>query len=52
VMEQGRGVTYRIQAKATMPNGVWEKLEATIRLGGNRSGNPYRVLRWREGFQY
>ena len=52
VMEQGRGVTYSIQARATMPNGVWEKLEATIRLGGNRSGSPYRVLRWREGFQY
>ena len=52
VMEQGRGVTYSIQARATMPNGVWEKLEATIRLGGNRNGNPYRVLRWREGFQY
>jgi general secretion pathway protein K len=50
VMEQGRGVTYSIQARATMPNGVWEQLEATIRLGGNRSGNPYRVLRWREGF--
>ena len=52
VMEQGRGVTYSIQARATMPNGVWEQLQATIRLGGNRSGNPYRVLRWREGFQY
>ena len=52
VMEQGRGVTYSIQAKATMPNGVWEQLQATIRLGGNRSGSPYRVLRWREGFQY
>jgi len=52
VMEQGRGVTYSIQARATMPNGVWEQLAATIRLGGNRSGNPYRVLRWREGFQY
>jgi len=52
VMEQGRGVTYSIKARATLPNGVWEKLEATIRLGGNRSGNPYRVLRWREGFQY
>jgi len=51
-MEQGRGVTYSIQARATMPNGVWEKLEATIRLGGDRNGNPYRVLRWREGFQY
>ena len=52
VMEQGRGVTYSIQARATMPNGVWEQLHATIRLGGNRSGSPYRVLRWREGFQY
>lgn len=52
VMEQGRGVTYSIQAKATMPNGVWEQIQATIRLGGNRSGNPYSVLRWREGFQY
>jgi len=52
VMEQGRGVTYSIQARATMPNGVWEQLQATIRIGGNRSGSPYRVLRWREGFQY
>lgn len=51
VMEQGRGVTYSINAKATMPNGVWEQLQATIRLGGTRSGSPYRVLRWREGFQ-
>ena len=52
VMEQGRGVTYSIKIKATMPNGIWEQLEATIRLGGNRSGSPYQVLRWREGFQY
>jgi len=52
VMEQGRGVTYSIQARATMPNGVWEQLQTTIRMGGDRSGSPYRVLRWREGFQY
>lgn len=51
VLEQSRGVTYSITARATMPNGVWEQLQATIRLGGNRSGSPYRVLRWREGFQ-
>jgi general secretion pathway protein K len=51
VMEQGRGVTYSIKARATMPNGVWEQLQATIRMGGNRNGTPYRVLRWREGFQ-
>lgn len=52
VMERGRGVTYSIKARATMPNGIWEQLEATIRIGGNRNGSPYRVLRWREGFQY
>lgn len=51
VMAQGRGLTYSIQAKATMPNGVWEQLEATIRLGGSPSGMPFRILRWREGFQ-
>jgi general secretion pathway protein K len=51
VMEPGRGVTYSIQARATMPNGVWEQLQATIRLGGTPDGSPYRVLRWREGFQ-
>lgn len=51
VMEQGRGVTYSIKARATMPNGVWEQVQATIKLGANRNGSPYRVLRWREGFQ-
>jgi general secretion pathway protein K len=51
VMDRGRGVTYSITARATMPNGVWEQLQATIRLGGDRDGRPYRVLRWREGFQ-
>ncbi len=51
VMDSGRGVTYSITARATMPNGVWEQLQATVRLGGDRDGRPYRVLRWREGFQ-
>lgn len=51
IMAQGRGLTYSIVAKATMPNGVWEQLNATIRLGGNETGQPFRVLRWREGFQ-
>ena len=50
VVAQGRGLTYSIQAKATMPNGVWEQLEATIHLGGSPTGQPVRVLRWREGF--
>ena len=33
-------------------NGVWEQIEATIRLGGSPTGQPYRVLRWKEGFHY
>lgn len=49
---QGRGLTYSIVAKATLPNGVWDQVEATIRLGGNRDGYPFRILRWREGFHH
>jgi len=49
-MARGRGVTYSIVAKATLPNGIWDQVEATIRLGGGADGLPYRVLRWHEGF--
>jgi len=51
-MARGRGVTYSILAKATLPNGVWDQVEATIRLGGGSDGLPYRMLRWREGFHH
>jgi len=51
-MARGRGVTYSILAKATLPNGIWDQIEATIRLGGGRDGLPYRILRWREGFHH
>jgi general secretion pathway protein K len=47
---QGRGLTYSVLAKATLPNGIWDQVEATIRLGGSTTGLPYKVLRWREGF--
>jgi general secretion pathway protein K len=49
-MARGRGVTYSIVAKATLPNGVWDQVDATVRLGAGSDGLPYRVLRWREGF--
>jgi general secretion pathway protein K len=49
-MARGRGVTYSIVAKATLPNGIWDQVETTLRLGGGSDGLPYRVLRWREGF--
>jgi general secretion pathway protein K len=51
-MARGRGLTYSILAKATLPNGVWDQVEATIRLGGGPDGRPYRILRWREGFHH
>jgi len=51
-MARGRGLTYSIVAKATLPNGVWDQVDATIRLGGGRDGVPYRVQRWREGFHH
>ncbi len=51
-MARGRGLTYSIQAKATLPNGVWDQVEATIRLGGSPDGRPFRILRWREGFHH
>jgi len=49
-MARGRGLTYSVLAKATLPNGVWDQIEATIRLGASKDGRPYKVLRWREGF--
>lgn len=51
-MARGRGLTYSILAKATLPNGVWDQVQATIRLGGGPDGLPYRILRWREGFHH
>ena len=51
-MVRGRGVTYSIVAKATLPNGVWDQIEATISLGGNENRLPYKILRWKEGFHH
>jgi len=51
-MARGRGLTYSIQAKATLPNGIWDQIEATIQLGGSTDGRPFRILRWREGFKH
>lgn len=49
---RGRGVTYSILSKATLPNGVWDQVEATVRLGGNQHGIPFAILRWQEGFHH
>ena len=49
---QGQGLTYSIVARATLPNGIWDQIEATIRLGGNENGQPFRIMHWREGFHH
>jgi len=51
-MARGRGLTYSIVSKATMPNGVWDQVEATIQLGATREGFPFKILRWQEGFHH
>lgn len=43
------GYTYSIRSRATLPNGAWSELEATIRLGGAVNGRPFRIVRWKNG---
>lgn len=45
---QGGGIAFSIVSKATLPNGQWAELDATIRMGGNVNGKPYQVVRWRD----
>lgn len=50
LMVQGGSGTYSIAARATLPNGAWTELVATVRLGGaGVSGLAYTVLRWQDG---
>lgn len=45
---RGGGTTFTVQSKATLPNGQWAELNATVRLGGTINGKPFRVVRWRD----
>jgi general secretion pathway protein K len=45
---RGGGVAFSIIAKATLSNGHWAELDATIRLGGTVNGRPFRIMRWRD----
>ena len=48
VAEGGTG-TYSIEARATLPNGAWTALRATLRLGGSGfSGRAFSTLRWQD----
>jgi general secretion pathway protein K len=49
LLAQGSTGTYTLRSKATMPNGTWTLVDATIRLGGAPGARAYSILRWREG---
>ncbi len=49
LLAQGGTGTYTLRSKATMPNGTWTLVDATIRLGGSPGARAYSILRWREG---
>jgi len=45
---RGGGVAFSIVVKASLSNGHWAQLDATIRLGGTVQGRPFRIVRWRD----
>ncbi len=50
LMAQSGTGTYTVKSRATLPNGAWTQLDATIRMGGGlASGLAYTVLRWQDG---
>lgn len=49
MLTAGGGVTYTVRSKATLANGAWTQVDATIRLGGAAGARAYTILQWREG---
>ncbi|WP_376697020.1 type II secretion system minor pseudopilin [Wenzhouxiangella sp. EGI_FJ10305] len=48
---QGGGRTFSIRSRATLDSGTWSEVQATIELGGDQRGRPFRVLRWRDNVE-
>ena len=49
VLPQRGGLTYSITSRATLDNGAWSQVKATVRLGTDSLGQPFRIVRWRQG---
>lgn len=50
LMVQGGTGTYSIESRATLANGAWTRLQATVRIGAaGPSGLAFTVLRWDDG---
>ncbi|MDT8410576.1 MAG: type II secretion system protein GspK [Wenzhouxiangellaceae bacterium] len=48
VNQRGGGLTHTIVSRATLDSGTWSVIEATIRLGTDSRGRPFRIVRWKE----
>jgi len=48
VNQRGGGLTHTIESRATLEGGTWSRITATIRLGTDSRGRPFRVVRWAE----
>ncbi|GAB4178106.1 MAG: type II secretion system protein GspK [Wenzhouxiangellaceae bacterium] len=46
---RGGGLTHTVVSRATLDGGTWTEIEATIRLGTDPRGRPFRIVRWRNG---
>ncbi|MFO7764739.1 MAG: type II secretion system protein GspK [Wenzhouxiangellaceae bacterium] len=48
VNQRGSGLTHSIVSRATLDSGTWNEIEATIRLGTDSRGRPFRIVRWKQ----
>lgn len=48
---QGGGRTFSIRSRATLDTDTWSEVQATIELGGDHRGRPFRVLSWRDNVE-
>lgn len=45
------GRTFSIRSRATLENGIWSEIEATVTAGTDTFGRPFRIQRWRDNIE-
>ncbi|MDT8439657.1 MAG: type II secretion system protein GspK [Wenzhouxiangellaceae bacterium] len=50
VSQRGGGLTHTVISRATLPGGHSSAIEATVRLGTDARGRPFRILRWQDHY--
>lgn len=48
VDQQRASRTFSVESRATLDGGTWAAIHATVSIGTNTRGRPFRVLSWRE----